>query len=296
MQGQGARGASQALLVSRWRDSSCTLYLGTSSINNGAAIVPNDPTICSALWAFCSVAQTSRGIRKLDQKLNVHNGDVRQSPLRPGALAECGGGEISARVAEAVFQRPDPMALQRPPQGLRRAAPSRRRPPARLPLATPDRLRVPGLPGPGSRRAGAPRGRGRHRLPAAHQQGGPRRGAPARPARRRLRRGLDRRHRAGPARRHRGQADQPGRLAAGQPSSSNTASSSTTAPSSGTSGTAARTASMPWSTTTAWTTPTSRSSPTATWATGFASRSRTPRPTSPAPPSAWVPPAPWSKS
>ena len=76
------------------------------------------PTTESILPAFGHSAQSTEfreAVRTIDQKLNVTNATLCESPLRPCALAEGGGGEISARIAEAVFQRPDAMAVQRPP-------------------------------------------------------------------------------------------------------------------------------------------------------------------------------------
>ena len=70
-----------------------------------------------------------------------------QSSLRPRALAEGGGGEISARIAKAVFQRPDAMAVQRASQRFRPAVASGRGAVAWLPVAAPDRFQFSRLPG-----------------------------------------------------------------------------------------------------------------------------------------------------
>ena len=96
---------------------------------------------------FCSRQSFAMRFARLTRRLKVTNATLRQSPLRPGALAEGGGGEISARIAEAVFQRPDAMAVQRPPCRCRPAVARGRGAVARLPVAAPDRFQFSRLPG-----------------------------------------------------------------------------------------------------------------------------------------------------
>ena len=107
------------------------------------------------------------------------------------------GREIPRRPPQAAFRRPDPMALQRPPQGFRAAAAGRRRPPARLPLAAPDRLRVFPIAPPSVPTAWKPMRMTTASSACRHQRGAARRRPPARPARRGLRRRLEPRHASG---------------------------------------------------------------------------------------------------
>ena len=106
-----------------------------------------DESTSSRNLGFLLFAEFREAVREIDQKLNVTQRDIGQSPLRPRALAEGGGGEISARIAEAVFQRPDAVAVQRPSQRFGPAVARGRGAVARLPVAAPDRFQFSRLPG-----------------------------------------------------------------------------------------------------------------------------------------------------
>jgi hypothetical protein len=60
---------------------SATLYAGDLYDNNCVAIVPTDPAIRPALWAFVSSPELHPAVRRLDKKLNVTNATFLQVPF-----------------------------------------------------------------------------------------------------------------------------------------------------------------------------------------------------------------------
>jgi hypothetical protein len=69
------------VLVSQIGDLPCTLYHGGHFFKNAAAIVPRDPSLLPALWAFCSSDEYSRSVRLIDQSLKVTNRTLVKVPF-----------------------------------------------------------------------------------------------------------------------------------------------------------------------------------------------------------------------
>jgi hypothetical protein len=61
----------RGVVVSQMRELAVTVYLGERYDCNCCAIVPNDPLLLPAIWAYCSSPEYNREVRKLNQKLNV---------------------------------------------------------------------------------------------------------------------------------------------------------------------------------------------------------------------------------
>ena len=79
-QGLGALGRAGAA-VSQMQSLPCALYLGHLFDSNVAPVVPRDPSHLHAVWAFCSSAEYSRAVRRIDQKLNVANATLVKVPF-----------------------------------------------------------------------------------------------------------------------------------------------------------------------------------------------------------------------
>ena len=73
----GCRG----VVVRQMRHLPCTLYTGEVFDTNCAVIVPTDPTLVPALWAFCSSDEFTPLVRELDQKTNVTNATLVKIPF-----------------------------------------------------------------------------------------------------------------------------------------------------------------------------------------------------------------------
>ena len=67
--------------VSLMRDLKCALYSGEAFDSNMAALVPHDPSIAGALWAFCSSPEFAQAVRRIDSTLKVTNGTITKVPF-----------------------------------------------------------------------------------------------------------------------------------------------------------------------------------------------------------------------
>lgn len=71
----------RGIVVRQMRHLPCTLYTGEVFDTNCAVIVPTDPTLVPALWAFCSSDEFAPLVRELDQKTNVTNATLVKVPF-----------------------------------------------------------------------------------------------------------------------------------------------------------------------------------------------------------------------
>ena len=58
-----------------------TLYTGELFDNNTAVIIPNDPRLQPAVWAFCASDEFHSAVREIDQKLGVTNKTLAKVPF-----------------------------------------------------------------------------------------------------------------------------------------------------------------------------------------------------------------------
>lgn len=73
----GKRGVAVGLM----RELPRALYSGTKFDNNMSAVVPYDQDHLPAIWCFCSSADFSEAVRRIDQKLNVTNATLVKVPF-----------------------------------------------------------------------------------------------------------------------------------------------------------------------------------------------------------------------
>jgi hypothetical protein len=64
--------------ASRMRQLPCSRYFGNIFDSNVFAIIPKDPSLVAALWAFCESDDFNAEVRKVDQSLAVTNGAFSQ--------------------------------------------------------------------------------------------------------------------------------------------------------------------------------------------------------------------------
>lgn len=76
-QGIAAWGRS-GVAASQMRCLPCVVYQGDIFDSNVSAIVPTDPSLTPALWAFCTSDEFNSEVRKVDQSLAVTNGSLAQ--------------------------------------------------------------------------------------------------------------------------------------------------------------------------------------------------------------------------
>jgi hypothetical protein len=69
------------VVISQMRELPATLYLGDRYDCNCCAVIPNDPSLLPALWAYCSSVEYNAEVRKLNQKLNVTPGTLLDVPF-----------------------------------------------------------------------------------------------------------------------------------------------------------------------------------------------------------------------
>ena len=67
--------------VNRMRNLRTTLYFGEHFENCLAVIVPRDPKVLPAVWAFCSDASFEKNVRILDQKVSLTNATLVKIPF-----------------------------------------------------------------------------------------------------------------------------------------------------------------------------------------------------------------------
>jgi len=67
--------------ASQMRQLPCVLYTGEIFDSNVSALVPADPSLVPALWAFCASDQFNVEVRKVDQSLGVKNGAMARIPF-----------------------------------------------------------------------------------------------------------------------------------------------------------------------------------------------------------------------
>jgi len=58
-----------------------TLYTGELFDNNAAVIIPKDPSLLPAMWAFCKSPEFARSVREIDQSLKVTNATLVKVPF-----------------------------------------------------------------------------------------------------------------------------------------------------------------------------------------------------------------------
>ena len=66
----------QGVVVSQMGDFPATIYQGNIYDHNCCAIVPNDPSILNALWAYCSSGDFAASVKKLNQNRKVEVGTL----------------------------------------------------------------------------------------------------------------------------------------------------------------------------------------------------------------------------
>lgn len=72
------------IAVSLMSDLQPTIYSGEKFDTNISAIVPNNPELIPAIWAFCVAPEFREEVRKIDQKLNVTNATLVKIPFDLG--------------------------------------------------------------------------------------------------------------------------------------------------------------------------------------------------------------------
>jgi hypothetical protein len=79
---QGLRGwGREGVCVNRMGSFECSRYSGDPFDINVAALVPTDPKLLPALWAYCLSAEFGQAVRRLDRKLNVTNATIGKVPF-----------------------------------------------------------------------------------------------------------------------------------------------------------------------------------------------------------------------
>jgi Putative RNA methylase family UPF0020 len=87
------------VLVSRMGDLPCTLYAGEFFDDNCGVLVPTDPTILSALWAFTKSPDYRAAVRAIDDTIKVTNKTLAKVPFDI---------EHWRRVADEIGPLPEP--------------------------------------------------------------------------------------------------------------------------------------------------------------------------------------------
>lgn len=79
-QGLGAWG-KQGVAVTQMRGLPCAVYFGEAFDSNVAPLVPRDPSLLPALWAFCESGEYQSSVRRIDQKMAVANATLVKVPF-----------------------------------------------------------------------------------------------------------------------------------------------------------------------------------------------------------------------
>ncbi|MDZ4851682.1 MAG: N-6 DNA methylase [Pirellulaceae bacterium] len=69
------------VIISQMNKLLATLYVGDMFDKNAAVILPEDPKLVTAIWAFCSSHDYNKEVRKIDQKVNVTNVTLVKVPF-----------------------------------------------------------------------------------------------------------------------------------------------------------------------------------------------------------------------
>lgn len=80
IQGLSALG-KPGVAVSQMSNLAVTLYTGELFDNNAAVIIPKDPSLLPAMWAFCKSPEFARSVREIDQSLKVTNATLVKVPF-----------------------------------------------------------------------------------------------------------------------------------------------------------------------------------------------------------------------
>ena len=80
LRGIEARG-KRGVVVSAMRDLPATIYGGHLFDNNCAVIVPSDPELTEALWAYIQSGEFTANVRQIDRKVNVTNATLVKIPF-----------------------------------------------------------------------------------------------------------------------------------------------------------------------------------------------------------------------
>lgn len=78
--GQPAWGR-RGVLVRQMRTLPATLYCGDAFDENGAALIPTNPSHLAAIWAYCSSPDYCQAVRAIDQKTNVTSATLVKVPF-----------------------------------------------------------------------------------------------------------------------------------------------------------------------------------------------------------------------
>lgn len=70
-----------SIFVARTKDLRAVLGTGEIHAQNGAVLLPNDPSILPALWTFCSSGEFAAAVREFDQKIIVASGAFLAVPF-----------------------------------------------------------------------------------------------------------------------------------------------------------------------------------------------------------------------
>ncbi len=84
----------RGLAVHRMANQACTLYTGEIIDQNAAVIIPRDPKLLPAIWAFCKSPEYTLAVRRLDTKLGVTPATLTKVPFDLAhwkAVAEAAG-------------------------------------------------------------------------------------------------------------------------------------------------------------------------------------------------------------
>src|SRR5262249_31419163 len=67
--------------IGQMRELPASLYLGNIFDTTVAVLLPREPSLLPALWAFCTSSEYHGAIRKLNQKVSVDNGYLTKVPF-----------------------------------------------------------------------------------------------------------------------------------------------------------------------------------------------------------------------
>ena len=118
-------------------------YAGEVFDDNIGIIAPKDDSALAAIWCFIESGDYLTAIRRIDQKLNVTAATLTKVPFDLAHWQKVAAEKYPNRIAEAVFERPDAMVVQRASARFRPSVAGGRGAPGRLPVAAPDGIEFP---------------------------------------------------------------------------------------------------------------------------------------------------------